>query len=126
MPYDANITMQSLVTKTTSFSSTAVDLGTGTPRRGLKARFLIPSYISATTSGTVFTPSIEHSSDNTTFTTLVSGNALTGGTAAVTTALPQWLPFSTRKRYVRSVVTLTSTTGSPSITWQADLGIAEP
>lgn len=126
MPYDTNGVLSATVTKTTSFTAAGVDLGTGTPRRGLKAQFIVPSYVSATTPGSVFTPTIYGSSDNTTFIALATGTPLTGGTAAVTTQEPIYVPFDTSFRYVAAGMPISGSTGSPSITWSARLGIARP
>lgn len=122
--YDALLVLQTQVTKTTAFQGTGVDLKGGTPRRGLKARVLI-SDVSGAGAGAVWTPIIEHSDDNTAFTTLSTGTAQTVGTAAAVPA-PLFIPFETSKRYVRLSVTLSPTTSSPSISYQGDIGIARP
>lgn len=122
MAYDGNVVMQTLVTKTATFQSTAIDLKTGTPARGMVTRFLINSYIGVT-AGTVLTASIEESDDNTTFTTLAAAPPITAGTASASKVLN--VPFSTRKRYVRSVMTVSGAASlSPSVAYLADLGIA--
>ena len=123
MAYDELGTLQASVTKTTAFQGAAVDLKVGTPARGLKARVRVTNY-SGAGAGAVWTPVIEHSDDNTTFTTLATGTALTVGTAAGTSL--QFLPVNTRKRYVRAAVTLSPTTSSPSITYAVELGLGEP
>lgn len=119
--YDANLVLQTLVTKTATFQSTGVDLKTGVPRRGMDARFLISNYQSVSTAGAVFTPSIEASSDNTNFYTIASGEPLTAGTAAASGE--RYVPFSTSERYVRAVMTLTTDSGVPTVSYLADLGI---
>lgn len=123
MAYDELGALQAAVTKTTAFQGTGYDLKTGTPRRGLKARWRVTDY-SGAGAGAVWTPVIEHSDDNTTFQTLATGTPLTVGTAAGTSL--QFLPVNTRKRYVRASVTLSPTTSSPSISYAVELGIAEP
>lgn len=126
MPADVSGVLQSTVTKTASFNSSGYNLLTGTPKRGLVARFCIASYISGGTAGALFTPSIEQSDDNTTFVACASGLAITGGTAAVTTLAPQFIHFFTKKDYVRSVITVTNTvTATPSITYKVDLVSAD-
>ena len=80
--YDANVVLQALVTKTTSFNSVGVNLPGGTPRRGLFARFIASAY-SGATAGNTFLPTIEHSDDDTTYTTLSTGTVVTATTAAL-------------------------------------------
>lgn len=123
MPRDYSASLQTAVTKTATFQGTGLDLITGTPKRGLWARFNFASFLS-TTAGSTFTPSIEHSDDNTTFTTLTTGSAVTGATAANTSTVPQLLNFFTKKRYVRSAMTIASGSG-PTITYSVDL-VASP
>lgn len=122
--YDSLLVLQAQRTGATTFQSTAVDLKTQTPRRGLVARVLVPSY-SVTAAGTVFTPSLEHSTDNTTFTTLATGDPLTATTAAQAAA-PQFIPCNTTRRYVRLVMTLSVATGAPSVVYSGDLGLSRP
>lgn len=114
MAYDANSVLQSLTTITTTTTSTAVDLGGGTPRRGLKARFRITA-ISGT--GTSITPKLQHSSDNTTFYDLVTGTAMTA------TGI-DFLSFETSDRYVRLVCTTAGT--AASIAYDAMIGLGRP
>lgn len=121
--YDANLIMQSLTTVAATLNSTAVDLKVGTPRRGLKARFLVNTATVVAT-GTVFTPSIQDSDDNTTFTTLAAGTPITGATAGTSAVI--FVPFETSRRYARSVMTLSVTTGTPSIAFSVDIGEARP
>lgn len=125
--YDANGVLQALVTSTTSYTSTAVDLGTGTPVRGLNARILVSSYASVTTAGTVFGFSLLESTDNTTFNTLVTADPpLTGATSAATKEL--FLHFRTNpgNRYVKLLMTISASTGSPSISYMAEIGSGIP
>lgn len=121
--YDALQVLQTLFTTSTGYSSTAVDLKTATPRRGLKARVIVPAISSVGTAGIV-TFSIEHSSDNTTFTEIARADPITNAAAAVEKVL--FIPFDTSKRYVRLAVANTVSTGTPSIAYKADLGIARP
>lgn len=124
MPYCANSVLQDTVTKTTAFQGTGRDIGSaGAPNGELKLRFSISNY-SAATAGAVWTPVVEHSDDNTAWLTLVTGTPRTCGTAAATAL--EHLVVGTRKRYVRMSVTLSPTTGTPTITYRADLGIAAP
>ena len=124
MAYDANASLQTAVTKTATFNGSGVDLGTGTPRRGLKARFIFTEYKSVGTAGTVFTPSIDHSDDDTTYTSLAVGTPLTGATAAGTAVV--FIPFETSKRYVRATLTVSPSSGTPSAKYYAEIGNARP
>lgn len=126
MPADISGVLQAVVTKTASFNSTGYNIPTGTPKRGLIARFAWPTFISGGTAGALFTPSIEQSDDNTTFVACASGLAITGGTAAITTQAPGFIHFFSKKAYVRAVLTITNTvTATPSIVYQADLMSAD-
>lgn len=121
--YDANVVLQTLTTQATAYTETAVDLKTGTPRRGLKARLIVSSYtLGAGTS--VLTPRIEHSDDNTTFVTLVTGIPISATTATGSTV--DYLSFDTSKRYVRLVMGMSVVTGTPAVVYKADLGISRP
>ena len=123
--YDALNVLQTQVTKTATFQSTGVDLKTGTPRRGQIARFIISAYGSGATAGATFVCSIEESDDNTTFTTVGAAPTFTGGTANTTREV--FVPFATIKRYIRPVVTVSSTTAhTPTIAYLVDLGVARP
>lgn len=122
--YDANCILQAAVTKTATFNGAAFDLKTGTPRRGMVARFLITSYISAATAGTVFTPKIQHSADNTTWFDLASYDNLTGGTAAG--SVEAFITFETHRQYIRPVMAVSSAAGTPSTVYLCDLGISKP
>lgn len=121
MASDISGVLQSATTKTATFQSATYDLKTQTPKRGLVARFAISSFISAGTGGTVFTPSIEQSDDGSVWVDCASGVPITGTTSANTTQAPIFVRFYTNKRYVRAVMTLAPTSGSPSITYRADL-----
>lgn len=122
--YDANLILQSATTLVSaSLNGTGLDLKTGTPRRGLKARFIFDS-ITVAAAGAVITPSVQHSDDNTTFTTLATGTPITPTTAGTSGIVH--VPFDTSKRYVRSVLTMSVTTGTPTVVFNADLGVARP
>lgn len=125
MPADLSASLQSLVTKTATFQSAGYNIPTGTPKRGLWAKFSFASLQGVGTAGGVFTPSIEHSDDNTTFTTLVSAPGITLATAANTTQPPSVLKVFTKKPYIRAVLTQTTASGTPSIVYQADIVAAD-
>lgn len=124
--YDANLVLQALVTKTTAFAGTGIDLKTGTPRRGLKVRLIVSSYISAATAGSVITPYVDHSDDNTTFTRLTDFLPITGGTAAVVPTAPYFRTVETSKRYIRGGIEISPSSGTPSISYLMDISLARP
>lgn len=126
MAYDANEILQTAVTKTATFNGSTYDLKTGTPRRGMVARFLLTSYSSVGTAGTVFAPSIQASADGTNDWITVGGpdSLATGATAASSKEI--FVHFETRHRYIRPVMTLSPSSGTPSVTYLADLGISKP
>ena len=125
MPTDALIQLQASVTKTATFQSVAVDLKTGTPRRGLKARVIYSAATNASGANTVaFT--IEHSDDNSTFYTLSSNveNNIALSTTAQSGEI--FLPFETSKRYVRLVATITGSGSTPTVTYGGEISTARP
>lgn len=110
MALDALGVLQAARTVTATANSTALDLGPGTPIRGLWAN------IRATTvSGTSPTVAykLQGSSDNTTFVDITASETIT---AAATFDLP----FTTSLRYVRLVTTIGGTT--PSVVDSAFIG----
>lgn len=121
--YDALRVLQTLITTSTGFSGTSLDLVTGTPRRGLKARVIVPN-ISQSAGAGVVTFSVEHSTDNTTFTSLASADPITNSATAATKEL--FIPFETSNRYVRLSVANTVSTGTASIQYKADIGLSRP
>lgn len=125
MAVDANLVLQASVTKTATFSGTAVDLKTGTPRRGLKARVIYSAATNASGSNSV-TFSIEHSDDNSTFYTLTSGAAQVVNLSTTAQSGEIALPFETSKRYVRLVATVAGAGSTPTITYQGDIMLARP
>jgi hypothetical protein len=121
--YDTLQVLQALTTRSAGLDSTAVDLKTGTPRRGLKAR-IISSAISQQGGNGVVTFNIQHSSDNTTFTTIATSEPVTNSATAV--AQEVFIPFETSKRYVRLNLANTISTGTAAIVYVADIGLARP
>lgn len=124
--YDEKAILQTLVTATAAATGSSHDLPNGTPIQGLRARFVVTTHSSVGTAGTVFQPSIQDSADGTTWTEIALGDAFTGATAATVPGEPYFVTFHTRKRYVRSVMKFTVTSGTPSITFTADLGLCRP
>jgi hypothetical protein len=126
MPADANLVLQASVTKTATFNSAGVDLGTGTPRgRTLTARVLYSAASNASGSNTVaFT--VDHSDDNSTFYQLAT-NAENNLTLSTTAAAGEiFIPFETSKRYVRLTETLSGSGTSPTVTYQGDILLSHP
>lgn len=126
MPTDANLAVQASVTKTATFNGAAVDLTTGTPRRGLKMRIIYSAASNASGSNTV-TFSVDVSSDNSTwYTAEFQGvaEALTLSTTAQSGEI--YLPFETSKRYVRLTCTITGSGSTPTITYQGDITLTRP
>jgi hypothetical protein len=124
MPADALTVLQALVTKTASFNSTGLDLTTGTPRRGLKARLIYKNASTSSGAGSV-TFRITESSDNSTFTGIYQ---TTEATITLSTTAVQgeiWIPFETSKRYVRLELSAISGTGA-TIDYQADISLSRP
>lgn len=121
--YDANLILQTLVTKTTAFASDAVDLKVGTPRRGLKARLIVPT-ASCSATGAVVTPEVQHSDDGTAWSTLTRFEPITLTTVAQ--SVQDFRTVETIKPKIRMNMAFSVTTGSPTITYQADLGISRP
>lgn len=121
--YDKLLSLQTLTTQTTGFTGTAIDLKTGTPRRGLKARVITTAW-SQPGANSVLQHKLQDSDNNTTYYDLVMGMLYTGAAGAV--AAEEWLNFETSRRYVRHIATMTVTTGTPSVAYQSDIGIARP
>jgi hypothetical protein len=121
--YDALLVSQVKGTFTNSQSGTAIDLKVGTPRRGLKMRFL-GTAISNASGGATITPIVEHSSDNATWQTLTTGDPIVTSTVVQTSE--QFLSFETSKRYVRGSTVFSATTGTPTLAYQMDIGNARP
>jgi hypothetical protein len=121
--YDALGVLLTQFTSVTAYTSSGVDLRTGTPRRGLKARVIISNY-SGASAGHTWTPTVQGSSDNTTFYEIARAAPVTTGTAAATAVV--FVPFETSYRYVRTVMALSGTTGTPTISYKADIGLTRP
>jgi hypothetical protein len=125
MAADANLSLQASVTKTASFNGAGVNLKSGTPRRGLKARVLYSAASNASGSNSV-TFTIEHSDDDSTYALLASGaaDAVALGTTAKAGQL--FIPFETSKPYVRLVATVSGAGSTPTITYSGDILLGRP
>lgn len=124
MPSDALTTLQALVTKTGTFNSTGLDLVTGTPRRGYKARVIYKNASTSSGAGTaVFR--ITESSDNSTFTGIsqTTESSLVLATTAISGEI--FIPFETSKRYVRLELSAITGTGA-TIDYFADVSLSRP
>jgi hypothetical protein len=125
MPADALTVLQATkVTKTGTFNCTGLDLVTGTPRRGLKARIIYSAASTSSGSGSA-TFRITESSDNSTFTGIfqTTESTITLSTTAVSGEL--FIPFETSKRYVRLELSAISGTGA-TIDFLADVTLSRP
>jgi hypothetical protein len=126
MPVDGLITLQTLVTGTTaSISGATYNTLTGTPRRGVKVRFLY-SASSAATVGAVLTPSVQKSSNGTAWVAHVTGDPITLTTAAQSNE--QFLPVNVTRDFpfIQTLVAVAPTTGLPSWVVQADYSASQP
>src|SRR5260221_9956010 len=101
MATDALLAFQTpLVTKTGTFSSTGLDLVTGTPRRGLKCRVIYKNASTSSGAGSV-TFRVTESTDNSTFTGIYQTTEATITLSTTATQGEIFIPFETSKRYVR-------------------------
>jgi hypothetical protein len=124
MPVDANLALQASVTKTATFNSTGVDLATGTPRRGLKARVIYSAANTSSGAGSI-TFRITESSDNSTFTGIFQTTEATVTLSTTAAASEIFIPFETSKRYVRLELSAISGTGA-TVTYFGDITLSRP
>jgi hypothetical protein len=124
MAIDALQTLQASVTKTATFNSTAVDLGTGTPRRGMWAK-IIYSAASTSAGAGAATFRITESSDNSTFVSIfqTGDSALTLSTTAISGVA--YIPFIAQKRYVRLELSAISGT-TATVTYGGEISLVKP
>lgn len=116
MPKDALGVLLASAARTDSANETALDLKSGTPQRGLVAKLVVTAV--AGTAPTL-APTIEHSTDNTTFTTLATFDP-----ASITAVGEAFCTFETDKRYVRLAHVIGGT--SESFTMSCYLQPARP
>lgn len=114
MAYDANAVLKASATETSSTNGTGLDTGNGTGINGMKARLLITA---ASGTSPTMTVNLQHSDDDSTYTTFASF------TQATTTG-EQFITAETNKRYIRAASTIGGTT--PSFTYAVDLGLSKP
>jgi hypothetical protein len=125
MATDALLALQPAVTgKIATFNGTGLDLVTGTPRRGLKARVIYKNASTSAGAGSL-TFRITESSDNSTFTGIYQTTeaTVTLGTTAVSGEI--FIPFETSKRYVRLELSAISGT-SATVDYQGDISYTRP
>lgn len=124
MAADTLLILQSSVTKTASFNSTGVDLGTKRHRE-LTARVIFSAATNASGSNSV-TFTVEQSSDNSTYYTVASGakNVVNLSTTAQTGEI--YIPFTPTMQYVRLVATFAGAGSTPTITYQGDTLLGFP
>lgn len=133
MAFDSNLVLQASTTQTASFNSAGVSMrqpsatsltnAGGTPRRGLAARIGYSAASNASGSNSVVF-SIQHSDDNSTWTTIAQ--QLEAALALSTTAQAGvfTIPFSTDKPWVRLVMTLSGGGSTPTVTYYGDVSTA--
>lgn len=117
---DANLALQASVTKTASFQGTGLNIPTGTPRRGMKARFVYSAATNASGSS-AFTFGIDVSPDNSTWSSDFVAADQTINLSTTAQAGEIYLAFETSQPYVRAVVVLSGAGPTPTITYQADI-----
>jgi hypothetical protein len=127
MVHDGLLSLQDSVTKTASFNSTAISTPTTTSllSEDIFAEIFYSAASNASGSNTV-TFSIEHSDDNSTFYAHTSGaaDAISLSTTAKVGRL--FLPCSSNKPYIRLVCTIAGAGSTPTITYNAFLGVNRP
>lgn len=126
MATDAKLALQASVTKTASFNGAGLSLPNGTPLADpLWARVIYSAATNASGSN-AFTFTVEESDDNSTFYLIASGASQVVTLSTTAQAGEIFIPFITRKPYVRLVVTQVGAGSTPTITYQGDIVLARP
>jgi hypothetical protein len=132
MPVDANIALQASVTKTASFSGSALILPSGTPRRGLKARIVYSAASAASGTDTVtFSVDVCYDGVPTTWNVTSSSTPITLVTSG-TASGEIYLPFDisptsvVNGTQIRITATFSSSAHTDTITYFADLALTRP
>lgn len=122
MAHDALRVLQSSVTKTADFNSSAVDLKTGTRLDETLFARILADY-THTSGYWIF--HIEGSSDNSNWYKIAS-HGLNGVSDRLTATGTKtiWIPIVTKLRYIRLVLDATTGSGSGSVVYQAHLTLA--
>lgn len=120
MATDANLALQASVTKTATFASTGVNIPTGTPRRGMRARFLYSAATNASGSNSV-TFGIDVSADNSTWYSdfIAADQVINLSTTAQSGEI--YLTFETGQPYIRANCVVAGAGSTPTVTYQADV-----
>lgn len=125
MPADANGALQASVTKTSSFNGAAMDLKSGTPRRGIYARILYSAATNASGSNSV-TFSIENSPDNSNWYRRTDGAEQVIALSTTAQAGEIVLPIETSDRYIRLVATIAGAGSTPTVTYEGAIVAGRP
>lgn len=126
MATDAKLAVQASVTKTATFNGAGVDLANGTPLADpLWLRVIYSAATNASGSNAV-TFSVDHSDDNSTFYALTSGASDVVNLSTTAQSGEIYLPFVTRKRYVRLTATFSGAGSTPTITYGGEITLARP
>lgn len=132
MPSDALIGLQASVTKTSTFSSAAYTLASGTPRYGLKARVLYSAGSSGTaTSTAIFSIDVSHDGGSNFYTEAESDPLTlpTSGSIAGEVFVPFEISPTSVANGTQIKLTVTIAPGSsatPTITYVGDLVLSRP
>jgi hypothetical protein len=132
MPTDALIQLQASVTKTSTFSSAALNLPGGTPRRGLKARVIYSAGSSGTaTSTAIFSIDVSHDGGSNYYTEAESDPITLPTSGSVSGEI--FVPFEVSPTSVANQINIKLTctiapgsSATPSITYVSDLTVARP
>lgn len=129
MPADNNVTLFTLQTVTTSaVTGTVLATKTGTPNRGLNCRILYTG-VSAATTGCVMQFKQQKSTDGSTTTSWIDSvyaNPITYTTSPVGGVLDMKIYAEKAYPFIRIVATPSTSTGSPSGVYQAQIDAAIP
>jgi hypothetical protein len=130
MATDALLAVQASTTSTATAHSSALTLATGTPRRGLKARFLYSAASNASGSNTViFSIDVSHDGGSN-FYTEAESDPITLSTTVQSGEL--YVPFEisptsvANGTQIKASITITGSGTSPTVTWQCDLTLGRP
>jgi hypothetical protein len=128
VPSDANVVLQASTTKVDTFQSTGIDLGVtyGNSPRELVARILYSAATEASGGKTVVFTIEESTAVGGTYYLLASGakDVITLTTTAQAGEI--FIPFLATQQFVRLVETLSANTGTPSITYSAQIVPSRP
>jgi len=126
MATDANLALQPQVTKTATFNGPSLNLPTGTPRRGLKARVLYSAATNASGSNSVLFQ-IDVSPDNSTWYSAEFADADKAVALSTTAQSGEiYIPFETSQPYIRLTATFSGAGSTPTITYQGDITLGRP